>query len=139
DQQTSLSTTVLGPGRLTFWWKVSSEDGYDFLDFYVNNTLQDEITGEIDWEQRTFSIPAGQSTLTWVYFKDNVSAAGQDAGWVDLVNYLPAPVLTPEMLIDRRFQLGVQTESNQVIQIQASTALTNWSTIAVLTNVSPPL
>jgi hypothetical protein len=43
------------------------------------------------------------------------------------------------MLTDRRFQLGVQTESNQVIQIQTSTTLTNWSTIAVLTNVSPPL
>jgi hypothetical protein len=139
SQESDLSTTVQGPGRLTFWWKVSSEDSYDFLDFYVNNVRQDEITGETDWQQRTFSIPAGPSTLTWVYSKDNVTAAGQDAGWVDQIVYISAPVLTPELLTDRRFQLGVQAEPSQVVEIQASLTLTNWTTIAVLTNVSPPL
>jgi len=138
-QQSSLATVVNGPGRLTFWWKVSSEEGYDWLDFYVNNLHQDGTSGEIDWHQREFSIPAGQSTLTWVYSKDFVTAAGQDAGWVDQVVYVSAPVLAPEMLIDGRFQLSVQAEPGQVVQIQASATLTNWTTIAVLTNVNPPL
>jgi hypothetical protein len=43
------------------------------------------------------------------------------------------------MLADQRFQLGVQAEPSQVVQIQASATLTNWTTIAVLTNVAPPL
>jgi hypothetical protein len=139
SQQSILSTSVPGPGRLTFWWKVFSEDGYDLLDFYVNDAQLDEITGAIDWQQRTFLIPAGQATLIWVYSKDNATAAGQDAGWVDQVNYISAPVLTPERLTDGRFQLGVQAEPSQVVQIQASATLTNWTTIAVLTNVSLPL
>jgi alpha-tubulin suppressor-like RCC1 family protein len=31
NQQSALQTTVTGPGVLVFWWKVSSEEGYDFL------------------------------------------------------------------------------------------------------------
>jgi uncharacterized delta-60 repeat protein len=139
SQETSLSTVVNGPGRLTFWWKISSEEGYDWLDFYVNSVHQDETSGEIDWQQREFSIPAGPSTLTWVYSKDNVTAAGQDAAWVDQVVYTPSPALTPEMLPDKRFQLSVQSDPSQVVQIQASSTLTNWTTIAVLTNSNPPL
>jgi len=41
SQSTYLQTTIVGPGKLTFWWKVSSEDylipntWYDFLYFTI--------------------------------------------------------------------------------------------------------
>src|SRR5262249_451126 len=117
SRQSTLSATVTGPGRLSFWWKVSSEEGYDLLDFYVNGAQESEITGEVGWVQRTFSIPSGQVTLDWVYSKDISNANGLDAGWVDQVSYSQAPTLAPALLPDGRFQLGVDAAPGQVLQI----------------------
>ena len=84
DNQTSaLSTTLGGPGYLSFWWKVSSEAGWDYLRFYLDGVEQGAITGETDWTQFSLYLPAGSHTLTWVYEKDANDAGGEDAGWLD--------------------------------------------------------
>jgi hypothetical protein len=49
NQATLLQTTVTGPGTLSFWWKVSSEAGNDFLDLFVDSENPAQISGEIDW------------------------------------------------------------------------------------------
>lgn len=134
NQQTYLTTTVPGPGRVTFWWKVSSEAGFDLLDFSINNSGQAEISGEADWAQLTLPVPAGPATLSWVYSKDPNNAAGLDAGWVDQVSYVQAPTLTAGTLPDGRLQLSVQASPDQSVAIQASTNLTDWATIEVVTN-----
>jgi peptidyl-Asp metalloendopeptidase len=93
DQDSWFETTVAGPATLTFWWKVSSESGYDYLRFYTNNVEQFNITGEIAWQQRTVSLSTGPQTLRWRYQKDPSVSAGQDRGWVDQVVYTPAATL----------------------------------------------
>jgi hypothetical protein len=90
SQQTVLATTATGPGTLTFWWKVSSQTNADFLTFLatgggVTNTAQ--ISGEVDWTQQTFFLPAGAQTLTWTYSKDASLSAGSDAGYLDQVAF----------------------------------------------------
>ena len=80
-----VETTVTGPGTLTFWWKVSSEAGFDFLYFRRNGVNQFGISGEVGWQQRTVNIPSGSQTLRWRYIKDSTVSAGQDKGWVDQV------------------------------------------------------
>jgi hypothetical protein len=86
NQESRLETTVTGPGTLQFWWKVSSEAAFDFLEFYIDGVLQSgRISGEVNWQQRTFTLPAGTHTLRWRYFKDESASAGQDSGWVDEV------------------------------------------------------
>ncbi len=134
SQQTYLTATVTGPGRVTFWWKVSSEAGYDLLDFSINNSTLAEISGEVGWEPHTFPVPAGTATLTWVYSKDPSNSAGQDAGWVDQVSYVQAAALTAGLLADGRLQLTAQVSPGQPIEIQASTNLITWATIETLTN-----
>ncbi|MDW7980708.1 MAG: immunoglobulin domain-containing protein [Verrucomicrobiales bacterium] len=93
NQQSVLQTTVTGPGTLTFWWRVSSELGYDFLRFYVDNFTQPVagISGETDWQQVTVPITEGSHLLRWVYVKDGSISTGQDAGWVDEVVFVPNP------------------------------------------------
>lgn len=93
NQQSGLSTTVTGPGRLTFWWKVSSEAGYDFLKFSLDNAMIPlaSISGEAGWEQKIFSIPSGSHVLRWAYVKDGTVSSGRDAGWVDEVVFTPPP------------------------------------------------
>jgi hypothetical protein len=89
NQQSWMQTTVTGPGEISFWWKVSSEIGYDWLDFYIGNTLQDGRSGEGDWQLRSFSVPAGTHTLKWQYEKDFSETHGSDCGWVDQVSWYP--------------------------------------------------
>ncbi len=98
-QETGLETTVTGPGTLTFWWKVSSEENYDFLRFTLDGGQQAgarEISGEVDWQQQTIAVPAGSHTLSWTYSKDEApySSAGGDAGWVDQVVFISGLVTT---------------------------------------------
>ena len=88
DNQISiLETTVNGPATITFWWKVSSEEGFDWLRFYVGGALKKQISGESGWLQETFALPAGSQTLSWQYAKDSSAGWGADAGWVDQVNF----------------------------------------------------
>lgn len=85
--QSWLETIVEGPGTLTFYWKVSSETDYDYLKFYIDGVLVDEMSGEVDWHYKEFGIPEGFISLTWYYTKNGSGSSGQDAGWVDQVQY----------------------------------------------------
>lgn len=87
--QTSMFTALTGPGTVSFYWKVSSEPGYDELKFYINSALQSAISGDIDWEQRSFSVPSGSVQLEWRYKKDESEAWWSDRGWVDRVQFIP--------------------------------------------------
>lgn len=88
-QSATLQTTVQGPGTVSFWWRCSSELNADFLIFYVNNVQQVTISGETGWQQRSFSVPPGASTVKWVYAKNQINKAGQDRGWVDQFTFTP--------------------------------------------------
>jgi len=91
DSQSSyLQTTVSADGQVSFYWKVSSEDGYDYLTFYINGNEQDAISGEVDWNQEIYSVSAGD-TLRWEYTKDGSDSEGLDAGFLDEVNYTATP------------------------------------------------
>ena len=86
NEETWLQTTVTGPGALSFWWKVSSEPGYDYLEFYIDGVLQNgSISGEENWAQKSYPIDAGTHVLRWVYTKDSNFYAGSDSAWVDQV------------------------------------------------------
>ncbi len=87
-QQAVLQTTVTGPGTLRFWCKVSSETNSDFLIFNVNGTNRLNLSGEVDWEQHSFFLPAGQIEVAWVYSKDASGSSGQDAAWLDQVSFV---------------------------------------------------
>ena len=87
SQSTWMQATVTGPGTVSFWWKVSSESGYDFLTFLVDDSEMDSISGtDGAWEQKTVTVSgSGSHTLKWMYSKDTSYAYGSDCGWVDQV------------------------------------------------------
>jgi hypothetical protein len=89
-QSSGLSTTLTGPGTLTFWWKVSSLQDSDFLKFFVNGAAQTAISGEVDWQQQTYYLGSGPQNVSWVYAVDPQSqGGGLNASWVDEVAYVP--------------------------------------------------
>ncbi len=86
DNGTSwVQTTVTGPVTLTFYWKVSSEATYDFLRFYIDDAEETKISGNVDWQQKSYAIGSGSHTCKWAYTKDYSYSSGSDAGWLDKV------------------------------------------------------
>jgi len=151
NQQSALHATVVGPGTLTFWWKVSSEEEYDRLWFgmdYLNWATW--ISGETEWRQFTFHVPAGSHVLRWAYVKDSTVSTGQDVGWLDEVVFAPAspqmlasPFILPDgSLAFTASDIGDRTllpYNLAFIEIQVSTNLRDWTTLVnacTLTNGS---
>ena len=87
--QTTFATNV--PGNITFWWKVSSEPDFDFLEFRVNGLVQATISGDVDWQPVNLHLAAGTNVLKWRYYKNSVYSSGQDAGWLDQFAFAPSP------------------------------------------------
>jgi len=82
-----LQTVVSGAGSGSFFWKVSSEQDYDFLKFYIDGIEQEAISGEVAWVKYDFAVSSGQHTLKWEYSKDGSASGGTDAGWIDLFTF----------------------------------------------------
>ena len=89
SQDSWMQTTVSGTGTIRFYWRVSSEEDFDFLEFYIDGSLQEKISGsEDDWERQTYTIStSGSHTLEWRYMKDGSGDEGSDCGWVDKVQW----------------------------------------------------
>jgi len=99
SQQSWVQTSLLGPGVVTFWWKVSSEQFFDKLNFYHNGILLTGISGEVDWQTTNLTISAGTHLLKWNYEKDVSASSGLDAGWLADVVFLPDyPVIVSQPL-----------------------------------------
>lgn len=84
-----LDVNVITAGNISFYRKVSSEQGYDFLRFYIDGEMMDEWSGNKDWAMVTFPVNTGPHKLRWAYEKDEASIAFQDAAWVDYIMLPP--------------------------------------------------
>lgn len=97
DNQTSwldLNYTFTQDGTFSFWWKVSSESGWDYLLFCYDNDsctrttgYNQRISGEAGWAKISIAVTAGAHSFRWLYAKDSSSADGSDIGWVDNVQF----------------------------------------------------
>ena len=126
----SLTNFISGGGVGSFDYKVSSEEGFDFLEFYLNGFLQQRWSGEAGWATYQFAIPAGPTSLEWRYAKDAIGSAGLDAAFID---NLDLPVLAPSLRLlnptRNGFQIQYQGPDNQSVRVEASTELTAWQTV----------
>ncbi|MDF1544989.1 MAG: M14 family zinc carboxypeptidase [bacterium] len=72
-------------GNISFYYKVSSESGWDFLKFYIDGVLKNEWSGSAGWLQATYPVSAGTHTFMWRYTKDSNTSSGSDAAWIDYI------------------------------------------------------
>ena len=88
SQSSVLSTTVMGPGTLTFSWRTSCEDSggqydWDHAEFAVDGAVLLQRDGISSWAEETVRINGdGEHTVTWTYKKDDVEQDGDDAAYV---------------------------------------------------------
>ena len=95
SEKSYMESTVTGPATVSFWWKVSSEAGYDFLHFSMDGVEQKSISGEVGWIQETYVVASGSHTLHWEYTKDVSTGSGADTGWVDELVVTSASTVVP--------------------------------------------
>ena len=72
---------------ISFYWKVSSEENGDFLQFFLNDVLQDQISGDADFALVSFPVVADEYVLKWVYAKNDTASAGEDTAFVDVLRF----------------------------------------------------
>ncbi len=83
-------------GAICFARKVSSESGYDFLEFYIDGQKVASWSGELAFGPvGPFGVSAGTHTFRWVYTKDGSVSTGQDTAWIDDIDFPPAGASDP--------------------------------------------
>ena len=90
DSQTStmqVTLTGLEAGQISFFYKVSSESGYDYLKFYIGTQVIGEWSGTVGWTEATYATSGGDLTFKWTYSKDGSLSSGSDCGWVDMITF----------------------------------------------------
>ncbi len=91
SQISRTEAVVSGAGTLSFWWKASSELGFDFVKFRVDGTEQGSLSGETGWQQvNVVVVGPGTHTLSWSYEKDISKNSGSDKVWLDQVSWQAA-------------------------------------------------
>lgn len=117
-----LEYEVYSPQDISFYYKVSSESGYDYLRFYIDNVEQGAWAGEVDWTQATYPVTAGFHSFKWAYEKDVSVSSGLDAGFIDYIVF-------PPMELEAAFIVDTTVIcKNDVIQFQDQSIgpITEW-------------
>lgn len=83
----SLTLTVLEAGEVGFFSKVSCENNYDYLRFYIDGAQQGQWTGTQNWALQSYPVAAGTRTFTWTYYKDQGVSSGSDCAWIDHISF----------------------------------------------------
>jgi subtilisin family serine protease len=144
DNQTSslLLSAPFRAGTGSFMYRVSSEPGWDWLEFYLDNQRIGRWSGEVDWTQFLFPTSAGTHSLEWRYTKDPANSLGLDAVFIDNVD-LPFAVApdgsSPARLslqpdLSGQLVLTLQGQTNQLYLTQFSEDLSHWQPFS--TNVA---
>jgi len=89
NQNSTMSMIIQVPvaGNISFFKKVSSEAGYDYLKFYINGTQMGQWAGISNWSYVQYPIMPGTHELKWSYVKDQGVVAGSDCAWVDNIAF----------------------------------------------------
>jgi len=86
--------------ELSFWYKTSSEERYDELEFFVDGVAQGAWSGETSWAQYRQILEPGAHTLEWRYSKDSSLSIGSDKAWIDDVAIVPVTVMSTMTTFD---------------------------------------
>lgn len=85
NSQSTMTTKVIGPATLSFWWSASCRANSDALRFFIDGEEQASRSGAADWEEYSLELPEGEHTLAWTYSRGPLGPIGFDAAWVDSV------------------------------------------------------
>ena len=81
-----VNVNLASDGTLSFYCWASCESPsseWDYGVFYIDGEEQEKFLHVTDWVNKSYSLTAGQHTLTWAYSKDSSAAGNDDCFYVD--------------------------------------------------------
>ena len=81
----TMSVNTMIRDSVSFYYKVSSENNYDFFRFYIDGTqkIKESGTTNTDWQYKKYTLTAGEHILKWEYSKDYSTSSGEDCVRID--------------------------------------------------------
>jgi hypothetical protein len=120
NQVSTLQTTVVGPGTVSFWWQCwdysLTGNNYD-VEFNTNGVFVDSLTPDAAWTQNSYPIAPGTNVLTW-----NANAFGDvdptEASFLDQFTFTPS---TPPSVLMQNPQLNGTNFQFQFLSVSGRT------------------
>lgn len=111
-----ITMTASENGIISFYKKVSSEQDWDFLRFFIDGQEKGSWSGEVDWSQENYPVTAAEHTFRWEYEKDPYYGAGEDAAWLDFI---------------------ILPKSNDIVQCVADAGTLTFSNATIIAQSTP--
>ncbi len=92
NSQTSelyLNYNVMYNDTISFYRKTDSENTNDKLEFFIDNAMVGQWSGNQAYRKYQYPVLAGPHTFKWVYEKNATVSTGKDAAWIDYINFPP--------------------------------------------------
>lgn len=107
SSKSSMSITInsVMDGTLSYFRKVSSEEGYDKFYLYFDGAKKDDASGNVGWTQVSIPVTAGSHTFKFSYEKDYSTASGSDCAWVDNIVF---PGMGTRVVEDVQDNVGIE-------------------------------
>ena len=80
-----LTTTVTGPGQISFWWRLQTGDTRPILRFTIDTSIQVTRSEILDWERWAFYVVPGEHVLRWTFAVND--STNRPVGWLDQVTF----------------------------------------------------
>lgn len=87
ESRMSITRNATVDDSISFYYKVSSEEGYDKFHFLIDGLEKLTVSGEEGWNYAAFQVPAGNHTYTFSYTKDYSASSGNDMVMVDRISF----------------------------------------------------
>jgi len=124
-----LTADINSAGTISFYRKVSSESGWDYLKFFIDGTLQEQWSGTVAWSEVSYPVTVGERTFKWQYYKDSSVSSGSDCAWIDYIIFPsmgtvePADISVNPASFTINLQAGETTDENLRISNNGGTNL----------------
>lgn len=130
----TLDMNVLINDSIIFYVKTSTETGYDFLEFRIDNLPAGNWSGIMNWTRIALPVNAGKHNFTWVYSKDNYGVGGMDAVWIDDINFPLTDVLSKinESSLDNNNLTIYPNPANEIINLIYSSDKSEKVSISII-------
>lgn len=121
-----LEYDVMVDDQISFFYKVSSESGYDKLKFSIDGNELGSWSGEVAWAEAVYAVSAGNHIFKWEYNKDGSVDSGSDCAWVDYI-ILP-PMLMPSASAGEDVEICNTNSEHQLSATATDYESIEWTT-----------
>ena len=118
----TVQAEVLTPGEIQFHYKVSSEESWDYLIFYVDGQEKARWSGYKGWASFSYPVDVGAHQFMWGYLKDGANSNNDDCAWIDFVIF---PTVAPPA-----FPLAAWSETSVVDHLNTGDTVSSVMTLS---------